>query len=463
MLNKQPSPYRTIRFQTLLLLTSCTVLAMSLGIFIGLNDSAWKSIVIIFSAITLVLIIFEFPHMGLAFTVSSAQITTLLPDVPLLTSLTVLLGLLTLLSYTQSRLWLAIDYPHAKIDTIHLFGGLLIFWIFISNPLVAVAGEQNWIFTFFQLFILMWLTGQLLVTHDRQMVLLVLFSIVSIISAVDILQNSLSSESEVLIGVSGLTGGANTTARYLVVALVFLNYLRLLKKHIISSIAILTSMMLISASIIYTASRTSILLLALATSITIFSRRLFEKPRQMVPVIVLILGVMWLAPKEISYEIVNSPNTIQLGEDTMGIRYELWRAGLKMWQKHPITGIGIGKFSEYNLAYADSSDLVYKRYARLNAHNMYVQILAETGLVGFALFLGLILSALWKLWRASQQSSGVSQLARMWLIALLVMLIGGLTKHDHYDKLLWLCIGASACFQDQITPQLEPKMELRKQ
>jgi len=48
-------------------------------------------------------------------------------------------------------------------------------------------------------------------------------------------------------------------------------------------------------------------------------------------------------------------------------------------------------------------------------------------------------------WKVTKTNNGLqSRIASTWFLVLLVMVLGGLTKHDQYEKFLWVCIGASA-------------------
>jgi len=62
-----------------------------------------------------------------------------------------------------------------------------------------------------------------------------------------------------------------------------------------------------------------------------------------------------------------------------------WRNALEMLAAHPVTGIGPGTFGAVHAAY--QTDLRY--YAR-DAHSLYLQSAAETGLLGFAALLALL-------------------------------------------------------------------------
>jgi len=62
-----------------------------------------------------------------------------------------------------------------------------------------------------------------------------------------------------------------------------------------------------------------------------------------------------------------------------------FKAGWLMWQKAPLTGIGVGNYSN---AYVD---VAYNTWwiSRGHAHNAYMQIAAEQGVIGLLAYLGL--------------------------------------------------------------------------
>lgn len=78
-------------------------------------------------------------------------------------------------------------------------------------------------------------------------------------------------------------------------------------------------------------------------------------------------------------------------QGTFAHRIFMWQAGLNMWRDRPWTGAGLGT---YEARYAEARPKgVFRRYAVLtepgSAHSDYIQWLAETGLVGVVLALGL--------------------------------------------------------------------------
>ena len=68
-----------------------------------------------------------------------------------------------------------------------------------------------------------------------------------------------------------------------------------------------------------------------------------------------------------------------------------WQAGWRMFEDHPVLGVGVGNF---NTRYPDYYVRSEFRISQGHAHNIYIQMLAETGIAGLTAFLLLTLSFL---------------------------------------------------------------------
>jgi hypothetical protein len=77
------------------------------------------------------------------------------------------------------------------------------------------------------------------------------------------------------------------------------------------------------------------------------------------------------------------------GDDSAAGRIAAWGAGLRMLASHPLLGVGMGRFTDFN----DVNDLT--------AHNSFVLALAEIGLLGALCWVGMFSSALGALWRSA--------------------------------------------------------------
>ncbi|WP_266182496.1 O-antigen ligase family protein [Dyella humicola] len=71
---------------------------------------------------------------------------------------------------------------------------------------------------------------------------------------------------------------------------------------------------------------------------------------------------------------------LDAGEESASGRVDAWYTGMHLFTSHPIFGVGAGNFTEYN---------------DLTAHNSFVLVLAETGFVGYALWLAFVCYSFW--------------------------------------------------------------------
>lgn len=142
--------------------------------------------------------------------------------------------------------------------------------------------------------------------------------------------------------------------------------------------------------------------------------------------VVLTLGVAFFAYtasdqlKEKYSDRSSSISSYEEDASAMG-RIRSWGVAMRMWSDHPITGVGPRNFT-----------LLYRRYGNTDevhvAHNSYLQMLAETGLPGFSMFVALIVVGLLRLelLRNRDKNGWVGIYAGMMQISLLAFAIGGL-------------------------------------
>lgn len=101
--------------------------------------------------------------------------------------------------------------------------------------------------------------------------------------------------------------------------------------------------------------------------------------------------------------------SISRPDQSVDDRYNLWAAALRIWEDHPVTGVGVKNFPAYRDTYAsiglssgsetDDSVNGYVRQPLLSPHNEYLLYLSEQGVVGFAGFgalFGVLLAGLWR-------------------------------------------------------------------
>lgn len=85
----------------------------------------------------------------------------------------------------------------------------------------------------------------------------------------------------------------------------------------------------------------------------------------------------------------------ELGSDNSSTdRFAMWGLALLNFSRSPLLGIGFLNFREQystNLAAQFIRDLTdISSYSRLDAHNVYIQVLCEMGIIGFVLYIGAV-------------------------------------------------------------------------
>jgi O-antigen ligase len=104
-----------------------------------------------------------------------------------------------------------------------------------------------------------------------------------------------------------------------------------------------------------------------------------------------------------------------------------WQSALGMWTDHPWLGVGAGNYEVMYASYA----LPLWPLALGHAHNYYLNIGAEAGLLGLAVYLVLWGAAALAVWRATRQASGLCQAVSLGILGVTVHL----SVHNVFDNL----------------------------
>ena len=140
------------------------------------------------------------------------------------------------------------------------------------------------------------------------------------------------------------------------------------------------------------------------------------------------------------------------GRDTTDLsilgRLTLNLAAVRMFVEHPILGVGVANYVELSVDYANPLGMRHFS-SPFRAHNLYLEVAAETGLLGLATFLALLAYLLSQLWRcrlaalASRRPEHARTAAAM-LFALLAYLVSAAFLHLSYERYFWVLIALCA-------------------
>jgi O-antigen ligase len=128
-------------------------------------------------------------------------------------------------------------------------------------------------------------------------------------------------------------------------------------------------------------------------------------------------------------------------------RVDIWTVGWRMVEAHPLSGVGAGNFPIASVHYLLEPGVLKRDDFIVDtpkvAHNTYLDVLAELGVIGLALFLSVILFSLVCGIRGARQAERVGDgqleiLARALVVALVGLLAADFFVSRQYSKQLWL-------------------------
>jgi O-antigen ligase len=170
-------------------------------------------------------------------------------------------------------------------------------------------------------------------------------------------------------------------------------------------LASLVFSLMISAGIYFTNSRGSILAVICGLVFYVFSR--WKLKQSIVIVLCMFVFAGALLPSRMG--------EIDTRDSSVRQRSWVWEQGIRMLKSNPIIGVGKGQFAKHN-------------EDRILAHNNYVQVFSETGLVGYFVFISFLwfpLKRSFKLqWKKKQTISKKFDMLRVINTSFVVFLAG---------------------------------------
>ena len=104
-----------------------------------------------------------------------------------------------------------------------------------------------------------------------------------------------------------------------------------------------------------------------------------------------------------------------------------WQAGWQMWAEHPWRGVGIGNYEPIYPAYY----IPPWEESLGHAHNYYLNVAAETGLIGLLAYLALWGAAFWQTGQVIRRSTGWEKAVAVGVLGITVHL----STHNFFDNL----------------------------
>jgi O-antigen ligase len=165
-------------------------------------------------------------------------------------------------------------------------------------------------------------------------------------------------------------------------------------------------------------------------------------------------------------KIVSIPRSLHGPTDVnVSTRYVLWDVAWQLVKRHPILGVGMGDFT------TEAEKLIGERHVETatDSHNIYLQVLATRGLVGFVPFLIFWFVLLRSLWRTRSPAPATSDFgaasfrrhfASGVFAAAVALLVGALTENNIDDSEVFtafmLLAGMAKSYENYPDPDAGP-------
>jgi O-antigen ligase len=266
---------------------------------------------------------------------------------------------------------------------------------------------------------------------------------------------------------TGGGGDPNVQAAGFVAAMFLIIGLLGLYRRRAPRLALIVSFVLVTIGFLATESRGGLIALVVGVIVA-----LFIAPRHRGRIIALgavmlaaILGLGAAQPGAIA-------RITDLGGGSSG-RSDLWRVGWQVFTGHPLAGVGIGNFqvveSHYTLRPGAISRIQYLVDVPHLVHNTYLQLLAETGIIGLGLYLLVLACCVRATWSAIRRFESIgsrreADLARAVLMGIVGMSVALFFISDGDDVRLWVLLAmgpALSTFATRAARQAAPAIPVR--
>lgn len=198
--------------------------------------------------------------------------------------------------------------------------------------------------------------------------------------------------------------------------------------------------------------------IALAFMLILILIRAFRNIKNIIPIATILIVTSFLVPQDF-WDRMRSISEYEQDVSAMG-RIELWKAGMRMWKDHPLTGIGQNNFeiliSQYYVDKFGGQEII-------SAHNTFVQLFVEGGIQTLLLFLLLIFLSFKDLWFVARKfpknflGVNIPDLAFSIGVGLAGFLISCIFMSRVYFVPLYWFIGLPIALKDVIKRELKKK------
>ena len=242
---------------------------------------------------------------------------------------------------------------------------------------------------------------------------------------------------------SGATADANVLATLMIVSAIFAVTLALvLRRSSVGRLLGVGAAIFALAALFATFSRGGLVALAFALLVGIAYGGRWRPALVALALLAAAVGTIYISE-------TSSVEVARLSSANSSGRVDLWTVGWRMVEANPVVGVGSG-----NYTIAEAGYLLFPGAIRastyivdkpLVAHNIYLHVLAEMGVIGLALFLAVIALCIGSAVRAvaifrERGDHTLEMLGRALVVSLAAILAADFFVSEQYSKQLWLLL-----------------------
>ena len=249
-------------------------------------------------------------------------------------------------------------------------------------------------------------------------------------------------------GFLGIMPQGTLLAMFLPVYVLLLIHLQEKKLKLASLIAVIVGV----AAILFTGTRGAWLavLVLLPTIVFIHSKSKFKNLSVLAAAMALIVGLVMMTPALSGRVATITDMQMQSNSE----RLLMWQSAWQMFKDHPVLGIGYGQYAQaYQTQYI--SPLAKEKHLQ-HAHNNFMQILAECGLVGFSAFVLMLVYFSYFALKGWSKEKNIAYL--LYLCILWGMMFHGFTEYNFEtsvsSKTFWFALGLCLAYCKKNTATL---------
>lgn len=316
-------------------------------------------------------------------------------------------------------------------------------------------GTLTQVFTYIQLLTMVWLIWELAACFHEQIRLMQAYVFGTFVSQIDTVYQFISHQESAYERYAGARLNANDLGLMMALSIPFSYYLLIQSRGKVAWVYRL-HLVLAGTTILLTASRGAALASVVALAIVPLTHARLTPRRKIalfLTAMLLVSGALFFVPSSSWERLSTVPNQLEHG--TLTGRTLIWTAGWELFREHPFVGVGSNAFRVVVSRVLAEPIRLEETSPAPPAHNTFLSVLVEQGVLGFTAFCALLASLVLSL----RPMPALSR--KLWIVCLTAWAVGVSSLTWEMRKPTWFFFGllmaqAAVWAKSSGTPRFSP-------